>query len=177
MNHNIDQIIDRFAHLTHTPRGRYADHEAAYRQLLERLPKEDYPRQVAASRHWSAAASIALVVGIGIAIAGVYTYRSGYFSTQEELPGTSATFEAITAQMLVFDNTPLAEIVTTLSDIYDSKIMISDSSVANYCVTATFSTDEPLEEILEAITDVCGLSYSVVDGVYIIQTLPPSGMP
>lgn len=168
MNHNIDQIIDRFAHLTHTPRGRYADHEAAYRQLLERLPKEDYPRQVAASRHWSAAASIALVVGIGIAIAGVYTYRSGYFSTQEEMPGASAVPEAITAQTLVFDNTPLAEIAAILSEAYHTDITLSDPTLATYRITAAFSTDEPLEEILSALTDVSGLAYSEVDGGYVI---------
>lgn len=173
----IDKQIEYFSQRTHLPHGRYAANEEIYRELLVRLPESDYPcqdipalvpaRGRGKARRWSVAASVALVVGIGIAIASVYTYRSGFFSgsnpVREQVPASS---ETISSQTLVFDNTPLSQIVASLSEVYDVHIIFRDPFLADCRITATFSTDETLEDILDAITDVSGLAYRKVNSGY-----------
>lgn len=174
---HIDKQIEYFSKRTHLPRGRYAASEEIYRELLGRLPESDYPcqdipalvpaRGRANARRWSAAASVALVVGIGIAIAGVYTYRSGFFfSGSDPVPEQVPASETISSQTLVFDNTPLSQIFAILSEVYDIHIIFRDPALADCRITATFSTDETLEDILDAITDVCGFAYRKVNGGY-----------
>lgn len=175
-NSYIDKQIEYFSQRTHLPRGRYAASEEIFSELLVRLSESDYPCQdipalVPArgrvnARRWSAAASVALVVGIGIAIAGIYTYRSGFFSDCDPVREQVPASETNSSQMLVFDNTPLAQIVATLSEVYDVHIIFRDPTLADCRVTATFSTDETLEDILEAITDVSGLAYRKVNDGY-----------
>ena len=172
----IDKQIEYFSQRTHSPRGRYAASEEIYRELLGRLPESDYPcqdiptlvpaRGRAIARRWSAAASVAFVVGIGIAIASVYTYRSGFFSGSDPVREQVSASETISSQTLVFDNTPLSQIVATLSEVYDKHIIFRDPALADCRITATFSTDESLEDILDAITEVSGLAYRKVNGGY-----------
>lgn len=178
---HIDKQIEYFSHSTHLPRGRYAASEKIYRELLDRLPESDYPcqdipalvpaRGRANARRWRAVAGVALVVGIGIAIASVYTYRSGFFFSgndpvREQVPAS----ETIPLQTLVFDNMPLSQIVATLSEVYDIHIIYVDQDLADYRITATFSADETLEDILDAITEVSGLAYrKVYDGYEIYE--------
>lgn len=173
---HIDKQIEYFSQSTHLPRGRYAASEEIYRELLGRLPESDYPCQDipalmpacgrGKARRWSVAASVTLVVGIGIAIASVYTYRSGFFSGNDPVREQVPASETISSQTLVFDNTPLSQIVATLSEVYDIHIIYIDPALADYRITATFSTDETLEDILDAITDVSGLAYKKVNGGY-----------
>lgn len=173
---HIDIQIEYFSQRTHSPRGRYAASEEIYRELLGRLPESDYPcqdiptlvpaRGRANARRWSVAASVAFVVGIGIAIASVYTYRSGFFSGSDPVREQVPASETISSQTLVFDNAPLSQIVATLSEAYDIHIIYIDPACADCRITATFSTDETLEDILDAITDVCGLAYRKVNGGY-----------
>lgn len=176
MKLSADQFIERFAHLTHSPRGQYAASEETYRQLLDRLPDYDRPRteiSTAAYTHttahrWSTAASVALIVGIGLAIAGVYTFRDEIFTGRETAPAGSPDIEMRTGRTLVFDNQPLAEIIGTLSETYDINIEIKDSELASFCITATFSTDEPLDEVLTILAEVGRFSYEETDSGYVI---------
>lgn len=175
---HIDRQIEYFSQSTHLPRGRYAASEEIYRELLGRLPESDYPRQDisapvparggANARSWSAAAGVALVVGIGIAIAGVYTYRSGFFSGSDPVREQAPATETITSQTLVFDNTPLSQIAAALTEAYGTHIIFSDQALADCRITATFSTDESLEDILDAITEAGGMAYRKVNGGYVI---------
>ena len=172
---NVDQYIDYFSRRTHSPQGRYAANDETYRQLLDRLSGNDSPRQDlpvrshAITRRWRSAASAALIVGIGVAIAGVYTYRRGFFTGNDHLPEVPSTETITSAETLIFDNTPLSQIAVTLSEVYQTDISVSDPAIADYRITATFSTDEPLEDILDAITDVSGLAYRKVDGGFMIH--------
>ncbi len=175
---HIDKQIEYFSQSTHLPRGKYAASEEIYRELLGRLPESDYPcqdiptlvpaRGRANARRWSVAASVAFVVGFGIAIAGVYTYRRGFFffSSSDPVPEQVPASETISSQTLVFDNTPLSQIFATLSEVYDIHIIFRDPALADCRITATFSKDETLEDILDAITDVCGFAYRKANGGY-----------
>ena len=179
LNNSVETIIERFSRLTHSPRGRYAANEKTYKELLSRLSdapvvqdpvctKNDTVGKPSVYAHrWSAAASVALIIGIGIAIAGVYTFRSSLFPADgpDEIPVPSTTV----VQSLVFDNTTLEHVVSAVSDAYGVEISFANPSLASYRITATFSTDEPIEEILDAITEVCGLSYYKTEDGYVVD--------
>lgn len=173
MKHTPDEIIERFSRLTHSPRDPYASGDEIYRELLSRLPENDRPVvgsdvQIGRKRKWSTAASIALVAGVGIAIAGVYTFRHELFPiTEPETIENPVPVNRI--QTLVFDNVPLSEIVVSLSQAYGVEINIASGELENYCLTATISTEEVLDEVLDALCEVGGFSYEIKGNVYIIQ--------
>ena len=173
MKHTPDEIIERFSRLTHSPRGSYASEDEAYRELLNRLPENDRPVigrevQIGRKRKWSTAESIVLVAGIGIAIAGVYTFRHELFLMTEP-EHIENTLPVNRIQTLVFDNVPLSEIVVSLSQAYGVEIDIASIELEKYCLTATFTTDETLDEVLAVLCEVGGFSYEIKDNVYIIQ--------
>lgn len=173
MKHTPDEIIERFSRLTHSPRGSYASEDEAYRELLNRIPENDRPVvgrdvQIGRKSKWSTAASIALVAGIGIAIAGVYSFRHELFSAMEPEP-IENTLQVNRIQTLVFDNVPLSEIVVSLSQAYGVEIDIASIELENYCITATITTDEAFDEVLDVLCEVGGFSYEIIDNVYIIQ--------
>lgn len=120
------------------------------------------------SHRWSAAASVALIVGIGIAIAGVYTFR-GYIFSSTQQPTEISVPTAPQIRTLAFDNIPLSDIVASLSEAYSTEIIIADQDLASYCITATFSTDESLPDILDALSLVSGFRYHLEDDKYIIE--------
>lgn len=170
MKHTPDQIIDSLSQATHSPRGRYAAKDAIYRQLLDRLPQSDLPKKdvlVVHRRRWSIAASIVLVVGL--AIAGVYSYRQVLFPGDEAETSVLHSSSAASAQILVFDDTPLSDIVNELKEAYNVNIEISDAEIVNYRITADFSTDEPIEDVLDAICEVGGFVVDATDLGYVIH--------
>ena len=178
MNHNIDQIIDRFAHLTHTPRGRYAASDETYKQLLSRLKEapiaEKATPHIGRTRRWSVAASATLIVGISIAIAGVYAWHEGYISGEVPPQQQSSESGMTAVQTLVFDNQPLTEIASILTNTYDVNIRIEDAELANYKVTATFHTDESLDDVLDILAEVAGFTYEdTIDGIVIRKVSNP----
>lgn len=120
------------------------------------------------SHRWSAAASVALIVGIGIAIAGVYTFR-GYIFSSTQQPTEISVPSAPQIRTLAFDNAPLSDIIASLSEAYSTEILITDQDLASYCITATFSTDESLSDILDAISRVSGFRYHLEGDKYIIE--------
>ena len=160
MANSPDHYIERFSKLTHSPRGPQAPSDELYRELLDRIPVSDRPviGQGASGhtrRKWSIAASIALITGIGLAIAGVYSYRNESLPDAAPEP-TIVTPSAVTVQTLEFDQTPLSEIIGTLAETYHVEIVIVSPELVDYCMTATFSTDESLMEILDALAEVGG---------------------
>lgn len=206
MKNSLENIIERFSRLTHSPRGQYAASDETYQQLLSRLSEAPVDQtgettsntintidsnidnttignytsktkesiigngnNVGSSSHrWSAAASVALIVGIGIAIAGVYTFR-GYIFSSTQQPTEISVPTAPQISTLAFDNAPLSDIIASLSEAYSTEILIADPDLASYCITATFSTDESLSDILDALSQVSGFRYHLEGDKYIIE--------
>lgn len=183
MKNSLENIIERFSRLTHSPRGQYAASDETYQQLLSRLSEAPIAQTNdntgkaisktnntigSRSHRWSAAASVALIVGIGIAIAGVYTFRGYIFNTTQQ-PTEISVPTAPQIRTLAFDNAPLSDIVASLSEAYSTEILITNPDLASYCITATFSTDESLPEILDALSQVSGFRYHLEGDKYIIE--------
>lgn len=169
-----DTLIERFARMTHSPRGLYASGNETYLQLLERLPKDDRPVSVCGSKveghSWRKAAGIALIAGIGLAFAGVYTYHY-YAATEADSETSVPTVTPTLVQTLEFIDTPLADIVESLNEAYGLRIVIASAELADYRMTATFSTDEPIEDVLSILCEAGGFSYLQSGSDYIL-TLP-----
>lgn len=173
MKYSSDEIIERFSHMTHSPRGSYSSGDNTYRELLSRLPDNDRPVvdqeiQIGRKRNWSTAASIAIVAGIGIAIAGVYTFRNELYHIIEP-EATETSIPEISVQTLVFDESPLSDIIAALSQAYGVEIIVASPELENYCLTATFTTDETIGDVLDALCEVGGFLYEIQDNVYVIQ--------
>lgn len=64
----------------------------------------------------------------------------------------------MTARILTYSEAPLSLITDELSAIYGTTILVTDAPLRDFRITATFSTDEPLDEILRALADVAGCS-------------------
>lgn len=170
-----DELIERFARMTHSPRGLYASGNETYLQLLERLPKDDRPVSVCGSKidvkhDWRKAAGIALIAGIGLAFAGVYTYHY-YAATEADSEISVPTVTPTLVQTLEFVDTPLSDIVESLNEAYGLRIVIASAELADYRMTATFSTEEPIEDVLSVLCEAGGFSY-VQSGSDYILTLP-----
>lgn len=176
MKTSIDNTLNRLASRTHSPRGRHAATEQTYQALLSRIPAEHRPVQMASIRHrsgfqrWKAACAL-FVIGIGMALAGVW-YRQYYKtapmseSSQKEekcLAGTEV-------RTLSYEAVPLSEIVAELSDVYHMPIDIKDPELRDYRITATFRTNETLHEILAILAEIGNFEVrDVADGYVIIS--------
>lgn len=154
---NIDDTLTRLAHRTHSPRGQHAATKQNYLSLLNRIPVDQRPvaKQVhAAFSRWSAAACLLLVIGIGLAIAGVWYHQHYYDPSAPESQSIEQSGTSQEPRKLVYQQAPLSIIVAELSEIYHTPILLTDPELGNYCVTATFSTDESLDEILAVLAEI-----------------------
>ena len=70
--------------------------------------------------------------------------------------------------MLLFENTPMQEIARRLSNIYHTRIQITDTHIQNYRMTATFSTDESLDEVLSLLCRNQKFKYKKTNNTIII---------
>jgi ferric-dicitrate binding protein FerR (iron transport regulator) len=57
---------------------------------------------------------------------------------------------------LVFDNTPLPDVMRDVGRTYDVEVAIADSGLAKRTVTASFRGDEAVDDVLEAIAHAVG---------------------
>lgn len=73
--------------------------------------------------------------------------------------------------LLIFRQTPLSEIAERLSQLYRKEIVISDEGLRNYRISAQFSTESSLEEILALLTDLGKFRYNIDNNRIIIQKL------
>lgn len=166
----IDDTLNRLAHRTHTPRGQHAATDHNYLSLLNRIPVDQRPaakqmplgcdigqkprKRSAIFTRWSAAACLLLVLGIGLAIAGVWYHQHYYDPSASESPSAEQSGTSQEPRTLVYQQTPLADITAELSAIYHTPILITHPELGNYCVTATFSTAESLDEILAVLAEI-----------------------
>lgn len=176
MKTTIDDTLDTLAHSTHSPRSQYAATDQNYQSLLNRIPVEQRPA-IGQQHHksqpvlprWSAAAACLLLI-VGIAIAGIWYHQ--YYAVPAAEDGLSTSEQTGIApdlRTLVYENAPLADIVAELSDIYHVSIQISDPERGNYCITATFSTDESLPEILSILAEICDFEVRTTADGFIIE--------
>lgn len=158
MKNASNDILGRLAHRTHSPRGQYAATGQTYQSLLERIPAEQRPaigRQRTVFPRWSAAACLWLVVGIGLAIAGVWYHQYQLTpSASDDIVTSEQPDTTETIRTLVYEQVPLCDIAAELSEIFRTPIQIVDPDLRDYCITATFSTDEPLDEILSVLAEI-----------------------
>lgn len=161
MKNLIENTISDLARRTHSPRGKFAATDQNYQSLLDRIPGEQRPviaphigRRPIVPR-WSAAACLLLVIGLGLAIAGVWYHQYYNASSAHEcLPSADHDVNQSEPRTLIYQSTPLGDIIADLAENYSASIQISDPELANYCITATFSTDESLDEILSILAEI-----------------------
>lgn len=162
MKTTIDDPLTRLAHGTHSPRGQYAATEQNYQSLLDRIPSAQRPalgqkthKKSAALVRRSAAACLWLMVGIGLTMAGVW-YHQHYHtpSATESLTESEQSDVDAGPRTLIYQATPLADITVELSEVFHTHIHIGNPELGNYCVTAAFSTDESLDEILSILAEI-----------------------
>ncbi len=170
---NPDRLIEFFSQHTHSPERNDEAMEQTYQKLLYRIDVSQPKVVKFATRHtpfvrWSAAAGIILLVGIGLAIAGVLYYNSLDIPLDSEQSATERT-ESDDVRYLQYDNTPLNVIVADLSEIYNVPINIKTEGLGKYKLTATFSSDESLEDILSVLAEAGGFSVSYVNGAYLLE--------
>jgi len=142
--------FESIAKRVRSPRGKMADKEAVYEELCQRLgieqQEEKHPAIRPLWRRVAVAACALLVIGIGIA--GIYEYQ-----TNEEADPTTVVAEPATNKLtpLSFENQPLKQIAEVLSKRFGTEVSVSDTKLAQYRMTASFTNDETLPEILSAL--------------------------
>lgn len=172
-NHEVDSVLDQLAQQVHAPRGKQADHEQVYAQLQQRMERvETSPRLHPAHRtmfrlpRYAVAASIVLGVCF-IVTAASLIYTDPLWHASDSPEPTPSQVES-TPQEMVFQQTPLSQIVKQLADRYHTSVRISSPELADYQVTATFSPDEQLEEILSALAIVAQCNWQKTEEGYVI---------
>lgn len=152
-------IINTLAKQTHSPRGKFAASDQTYQELLHRIPEEQrpvvaHPKQRNFFVRWSAAACTLLIVGIGLAIAGV-VYQHFYASPSLTTPNiaSSETSGMEEIRTLIYDDAPLSVIISELTEIYHISIEVQRTELLDYRLTATFSSDESIVEILSILAE------------------------
>jgi len=70
--------------------------------------------------------------------------------------------------ILVFDNTPIYEVIKKIERWHGSMFIVRDSSVLNYRITATFNSESAIQ-IMEMIRYTSPVDYSIQDNTIIIS--------
>lgn len=145
MKKNID--IEELSRLTHTPKGRYGATDDNYAILKSRL--DDQPRKVEVKRQrtlWqkiAIAASVIIVSSISYAMIDAYVLDMPRHKT------------------LTYHEAPIGQIISDIEEAYDVRITVDDASRLDYRLTAEFSTDEELEDIIASLSVASGLALRV----------------
>ena len=97
----------------------------------------------------------------------IYDKQTG---TLAHAPAPRAADEVLwTHGILRFDQETLEEIARQLSNAYHTKVRIADDSLRQYRITATFRTDERLEDILDLLQEATGFDCRAERNGYIID--------
>ena len=171
---DIDSVLDQLAKQTHAPRGEQADHDRVYAQLQQRMERAEtsptlHPERRTVLRPWrryAVAASVVLCVCF-IVTAACLIY-DGPLRPSAEVPEPTTTQVESAPQDMVFQQTPLSAIAAQLADRYQTLIRISSPELETYQVTATFSADESLEEILSALAVVAQCNWQKTEEGYVV---------
>ncbi len=99
----------------------------------------------------------------------VYTKSTGY----EELSTSVITkpYEAWTYGELIFDNTPMAEIIRKLEHYYGVNIVVNDDQIYSYHLTATWN-NKSISQIMELLKCSSPIVYEIVQDTITIDLKP-----
>ena len=157
---DVDTCIEQMASQVHSPKGAQADRDAVFARLKGRLEGAE-ARSAVRSHHTS---SFSLIRKYGMAasfILGVFFVLSAatyLWVERDHLPWSKQDVEptevTVQFQELLYEQETLGNIVAQLSDIYQTPIRICSDELTGHLVTASFSTDEPLTDILSALSVV-----------------------
>jgi transmembrane sensor len=91
------------------------------------------------------------------------------FDVQHERFGNVRAFDSMkaAAQLLVFENTPLSDVIISLQSVYGKKIILNDG-IANKTFTGQLD-GMPYNNVLKVICESLGLEYSLSDSLYILK--------
>jgi ferric-dicitrate binding protein FerR (iron transport regulator) len=168
---NIEKTITRLAASVHSPKNRFAT-KNAYGELCRRIGIRAMSANDAdrSSRRLymrtAVAASLALVVGIGIAC--ISNYDKWFAPAKVSKTETTAPAEAKRPD-IVFKNQPMKVIAQRLSKEYNVKIIIKDNNLAEYKVTATFSPDENIDDIISILSSAAHFNYTKNNNVFVLR--------
>jgi transmembrane sensor len=84
---------------------------------------------------------------------------------------TDPNYMAWKTQRIVFEDTRLSDIVSTLESVYHVRIVLSDPSTGNCRITATFD-HQPINSVLNVLRNTLDMRVKNKDGVYIIEGRP-----
>ncbi|GAE16078.1 FecR family protein [Bacteroides pyogenes] len=73
---------------------------------------------------------------------------------------------------LIFESTPLKEIIQELGNRFNVDIVIADTAIQNYRITARFPNEETLETILSVLHKAGYFDYTLNNGKIILTTNP-----
>ena len=169
---DVDAFIEAMASQVHSPKGKMADHDQVYAELQQRMervesrPEARATHSVGFMRRISVAASIALG-GCFIVFAITYLYTGPIQRWMNEPePQAQVSSAPTTVEEFAFEEEALSSIVAQLSDIYQTDITITSSELEDYQVTATFTSDEPIEDILSALATVASCHWQKTETGY-----------
>ena len=145
MKKNID--IEELSRLTHTPKGRYGATDENYAILKSRL--DDQPRKVEVKRQRTLWQKIAIAASVIIVSSISYAMIDAYIL---DMPRHKT---------LTYHEAPISQIISDIEEAYDVRITVDDASRLDYRLTAEFSTDEELEDIIASLSTASGLALRV----------------
>lgn len=153
---------------THSPKGEYAATDENYERLLSRLKTERpvssqavlYPNAHSWMRKWSVAASIAVLCVLAWAVA----WQNGWTDVLRLWPASTELAPA--PQALSFTDTPLSNVLMSISAKYGVEVDMTNLH-DDMNITAEFAADEPLNEVLEALSMVSGFDITM-EGTQIV---------
>ena len=168
---DIEKTITRMAASVHSPKNRFAANNA-YGELCRRIGIKAMAAGSTSRSHrklymrTAVAASLALMVGIGIAC--ISNYDKWFAPAKVSKTETTAPAEAKRPD-IVFKNQPMKVIAQRLSKEYNVKIIIKDNSLAEYKVTATFSPDENIDDIISILSSAAHFNYTKNNNVFVLR--------
>ena len=155
---DVDACIEAIASQVHSPLGTQAEREAVYNRLSQRLDRTEVrlkPRRSALSlfiHRYGVAASFLIVVTLSVAC--VYTFRPEWFRPAETTAVVVPAEGSKPKSDLVFQAATMDSIAAQLTATYGKPIKVVTPELKTYRVTATFSADESITDVLSVLCTV-----------------------
>lgn len=143
----MNNSIEKLTRATHSPKGEYGATDENYKRLKVKLvDKPIETRTRTRSLVWQKIAVAASVIIVScISYAMIKTYIT-------DLPRHKT---------LSYQEAPMADIIHDIEKEYNVHITVGDKGKLNYRITAEFSTDEDVDDIIEALSNASGTSLAI----------------
>lgn len=173
---NLDKLIEQMAQQVRAPKGAHADHDKVYARLRERMQPVEMPvigrrRPTLLNFIRSHRAAAAVVIGVWFmaAFAGLYLTQPEWFRPAESTAIVAPVEGSKPKTDLVFQAATLDSIAARLTATYGQPVKVLTQELKTYRVTATFSSDESLPDVLGALCTVAKCQWRETEGVYVIE--------